>query len=182
VGTLNDYVKGLKNPAPETVKEINSKLIKVVNTVNPLLWDQDIGYYYPYPGWCSVTKFDTFTNDMSCLEGAVKALNMEDNAGALKNLANVVTMSWGQYVSYPVYLDVVWLFNGTPYLNWATGHLPWLTNVHQDFTAIASGEFNYQAEIANLSAKLGVLFDKLDLTAASVKLAFDNGTAILATI
>ena len=175
-------IGNLKHPSPSTVAEVNEKLLKCIKVVDPALWDQDIGLEYPLPGWCSVSKFDTYTNDIARVRDAIAALNVGDIGTAQRMLEDVVTMDWGEHVSYEVYQDVVWLFNGTPYLNWATGHLPWLTNVHQDWWTLKSGSADIPSVIASLSAKLSVLYEKLGATEFEVKTAFDQGTAILASI
>jgi len=181
---LQSYVDKLKNPTKAEITALNAKMLSVISTVNPVLWDQDVGVENPYPGWCSVSKFDTYTNDMPLLDAAVEALKSGDARTALRSLEGVVTMGWGEHVSYQVWLDCVWLFNGTPYLNWATDHLPWVTNIHQEYTSIKAEMkivgADYSAEVTSISAKLELLHEKLGLTAMDVKLAFDEGTILLA--
>ena len=179
---VKSLVAGLKNPSHAKVAAINSKILDCAKTVIPWLWDQDIGITYPLPGWNTVSKYDTYANDMPCLRDAITALRGGDVNTALKKLGNVATMDWGEHVSYRVYLDVVWLFNGTSYLMWAEGSLPWITNVHQDYTALKSGAADLSKEIASLSSKLSLLYEKLDVTASDVKAAFDAGSVILDSI
>ncbi|MEM1540142.1 MAG: M28 family peptidase [Candidatus Bathyarchaeia archaeon] len=176
-------IKKLKNPNYSTVKEINAKMLECIKTVNPLLWDQDVGLEYPLPGWCSVSKFDTYTNDIPLLRSAIDALINGDAKTAVKKLEGVVTMDWGKHVSYPVYKDIVWLFNGTPYLNWAEGHLPWITDVHIEYNSIKAKmhqhEPNFLSEINSLGTKLITLYEKLNITTSDVQKAFNKGKMIL---
>ncbi len=178
------YVDRLKRPSAATLEAVNARLHDVVEVVNPYIWDQDIGLENPLPGWCTVSKFDTYTNDMAQLRMAIDALGAGDGASALEALEGVATMDWGEHVSYPVYLDCLWIFNGTAYLNWAEGYLPWITNVHQVHSSVeaklASSDSDYSAEIAALSAKLDLLYEKLAVTTQMVEDAFAAGTTVLA--
>ena len=180
---LDKYIDSLKRPSKAKITAINAKLHLAVKTVNPHIWDQDIGLENPLPGWCTVSKFDTYTNDMGQLMDAIFALEAGDGESALMSLENVATMDWGEHVSYPVYLDCLWTFNGTEYLNWAEGYLPWVTNVHQVHSSIeekiGSAGADYSWEISQLESKLDVLYSKLVVTTLEVDQAIVDGTAVL---
>lgn len=180
---LQAHIKSIKKPTKEQVAALNAKMHLAINTVNPYLWDQDIGVENPYPGWCSVSKFETYAHDLPLLRLAIDALERGDPAAAEIALEGMTTMDWGEHVSYPVYLDIVWLFAGTPYLNWATGHLPWLTDVHQEHSSVEEkaqsngGDLSW--EISSLSEKLDTAFEKLGMTSLDVSDAFNEGAMVL---
>ncbi len=180
---LDQYVDRLKKPTMDQIGAVNDKMHLAVKLVNPHIWDQDIGLENPLPGWCTVSKFDTYTNDMGQLMEAIAALEAGDSESALRALENVATMNWGEHVSYPVYLDCIWLFNGTQYLNWAEGFLPWVTNVHQVHSSLegklGDSGADYTWEVSQLEAKLDVLYSKLVVTTLEVEQAFAEGTAVL---
>lgn len=182
-GSFESYVDKLKRPTQQQIVGVNSVMHDVVEAVNPHIWDQDIGLENPLPGWCTVSKFDTYTNDMAMLADAIGALQSGDGAAALRALENVATMDWGEHVSYPVYLDCIWIFNGTEYLNWAEGYLPWVTNVHEVHSSIEAkllmSDPDFSQEIAELSAKLDLLYSKLSQTTEEVAAAFAAGTSVL---
>jgi len=180
---LDKYVDGLKRPTKEQVVAANEKMHLAVKIVNPHIWDQDIGLENPLPGWCTVSKFDTYTNDMGQLMDALGALRTGDAGSAILALEDVATMDWGEHVSYPVYLDCLWIFNGTEYLNWAEGYLPWITNVHQVHGALEEklgcAGADYSWEISQLESKLDVLYSKLGGTTLEVEKAFAEGATVL---
>lgn len=182
---LDEYVDGLKRPTKAQIVAINAQMHLAAKTVNPHIWDQDIGIENPLPGWCTVSKFDTYTNDMAQLMDAIGALEAGDGNAALYALENVATMNWGEHVSYPVYLDCLWIFNGTNYLNWAEGFLPWITNVHQVHSSVeekaCSPGADYSWEISQLESKLDLLYSKLAGTTLEVEQAFAQGTPVLQT-
>jgi hypothetical protein len=180
---FEDYAAGIKKPTVAQVLAINAKLHEVVKTVNPHIWDQDIGLENPLPGWCTVSKFDTFTNDIAQLRMALDALMVGDGAGALMALENVATMDWGEHVSYPVYLDCLWLFTGTEYLNWAEGYLPPVTDVHQVHSSIeeklGGDGADYSWEISEISERIDGLYYQLGEKSQEVMDAFSAGTDVL---
>ncbi|MEM2839842.1 MAG: M28 family peptidase [Thermoplasmata archaeon] len=167
-------------------RAINSKLLQCIKKINPLLWDLDIGVEYPMPGWCSVSKFDTYANDMSLLRDAIDALEARNAKLALDRLEHIATMDWGIHVSYPTYREIVWMFSETPYLHWAEDHLPPVTDVRMEYDAIYrklnQHDLDFSSEIASLKAKLGVLSNKLAMIVSDMERAVDEGLGILNSI
>ena len=72
------------------------------------------------------------------MKAAITALGKGDGAAALEALHGVITMDWGADVSKAGYESTLGIFYSTPYLNWATGAMPWITNVHDEYDAVAA--------------------------------------------
>ncbi len=81
------------------------------------------------------------------------------------------------------YESTLGIFYSTPYLNWATGAMPWITNVHDEYDAVAAkvaaGNTDFSAEITSLQAKLAVTYQKMDEKIAEVNSRFAAGVALL---
>ena len=155
----------------------------VLGAVTRALWDQDLGLYNAEPGWNSITKFEQYQHDIPCVKAAITALGKGDGAAALEALHGVITMDWGADVSKAGYESTLGIFYSTPYLNWATGAMPWITNVHDEYDAVAAkvaaGDTDFAAEIASLQAKLAVTYQKMDEKIAEVNEKFAAGAALL---
>jgi len=177
------YANGIKNPTVQKAKAVNAKTLAVLGAVTRALWDQDLGLYNAEPGWNSITKFEQYQHDIPCVKAAIAALQKGHGVAALEALHGVITMDWGADVSKAGYESTLGIFYSTPYLNWATGAMPWITNVHDEYDAVAAkvaaGNADFAAEIASLQTKLAVTYQKMDDKIAEVNARFAAGAALL---
>ncbi len=174
---------GMNDPSVAQAQAANAKTLRVLGAVTRALWDQDLGLYNAEPGWNSITKFEQYQNDIPKVKAAITALRKGEGAAALEALHGVITMDWGADVTKAGYESTLGIFYYTPYLNWATGAMPWITNVHDEYDAIAAkvqaGDTDFSAEIASLRAKLAVTYQKMDEKIAEVNGKFAAGAALL---
>ena len=177
------YTNGIKHPTRDEAITVNTKTLAVLGAVTRALWDQDVGLYNAEPGWNSISKFEQYQHDIPQVKAAIKALGKGDGPAALQALHGVITMDWGADVSAAGYESTLDIFYSTPYLNWATGAMPWITNVHAEYDAIAAkvaaGETDFTAEADSLRVKLAVTYQKMGEKIAEVNEKFAAGAALL---
>ncbi len=80
--------------------------------------------------------FDTYANDLQCLDNAITALKAGDQVGCAEAIGGVTTMAWGQEVGNEAYASVLDYIAYNDHLLWAHGFMPRLTDVRREYMSL----------------------------------------------